>query len=354
MKALQQQHAWLKSGLLKLTSIMMLFFFAGCKKATEIPPKATVSTVATGLVAPMGIQTDSKGNIWVAETGSANNDGKVVLINNNPQKNSKFNVSSYDAIINLSSIHNALSGEVEGPAHLLFNKGMLYILAGDFLYRADVSNFKPGDLPIDGSKLPYEDIGSYIRTLGIVTPNDSHPYDMIVGPDGDIYITDAGANAIIQRTSAGHYSVLAKFPNFANPEPTAATPPFIQAVPTGIIFDGHNFLVSSLTGFPFLEGTASVYKVSLSGDVSVYQGGLTTLVSIADGGFYGHVVLHFGTFGPTGAPNPNTGSLMIINGHTSTVITDGLNMPAGLKQISSQSWYVSSMGDGTVLKVEYR
>lgn len=354
MKYLKQQQAWLKSGILNLAIILLLFSFAGCKKGPAHQPTARVTTAATGLVAPMGIAVDNRGNIWVAETGTANNDGKVVLINTHQQKNSKSNVSSYDAIINLSSIKNALSQETEGPANLLFNNGKLFILAGDFLYTVDVSNFKPGDAPIDASTLPYEDLGSYVRAQGIVDPNDSHPYNMIVGPDGNLYIADAGANAIIKRTSDGNYSVFAQIPNFPNPQPTATTPPVIQAVPTGIIFDGHNFLVSSLTGFPFIQGAASVYKVTLSGDVSVYQGGLSTLVDIADGGFYGHVVLHYGSFAPNGAPNPNTGSLMIINGNASTVITDGLNMPAGLKQINSQSWYVTSMGDGTLLKVDYR
>ena len=346
-----KQHSLLKRGVFKLLCIMLLFFFAGCKKGAENPPTPKVTTIASGLVAPMGIETDRSGNVWVAETGSANNDGKVVIINPNHSKNSKSAVTAYDAIINLSSIKNALSGEIEGPAHLLYDNGMIYILAGDYLYKANVSSFKPGDKPIDGATLPFEDIGSYVRSLHIVTPNDSHPYNLMKGPDGDIYIVDAGANAIIHRQSAGHYSVLAEFPNFANPTPVG--PPQVQAVPTGIIFDGHNFLVSTLTGFPFLEGAAVIYRVSLSGNVSVYQNGFTTLVSIADGNMYGHVVLHYGTFGPTGAPNPNTGSLLLANGSTSTVITGGLNMPAGLKQINNQSWYVTSMGDGTLLKVGY-
>jgi hypothetical protein len=344
-----QQRSSLKAGVLKLLCIMLLFFFAGCKKGAENPPTPKVTTIASGLVAPMGIETDRSGNVWVAETGSANNDGKVVIIDPN-RSNRKSSAAVYDAIINLSSIKNAESGEVEGPAHMLYDKGMMYILAGDYLYKANVSSFKPGDKPIDGSTLPFEDIGSYVRSLNIVTPNDSHPYNLMKGPDGDLYITDAGANAIIHRKSAGNYSVLAKFPDFANPTPVG--PPQIQAVPTGIIFDGQDFLVSTLTGFPFVDGAAVIYRVSLSGNVSVYQSGFTTLVSIADGGVYGHVVLHYGSFGPTGF-NPNTGSLILVNGSASTVITDGLNTPAGLKQINNQSWYVTSMGDGTLLKVQY-
>jgi hypothetical protein len=347
---IEQQHASLRAGAFKLFCILLFFSFVGCKKGVDRLPTAKVSVVATGLVAPMGIETDRTGNIWIAETGSANNDGKVVVVDAVHGKSGKSHVMARDAIINLSSIKNALSGEVEGPAHMLYDKGMMYILAGDYLYKADVSSFKPGDEPIDGSKLPFEDIGSYVRGLNIVTPNDSHPYNLMKGPDGDIYITDAGANAIIHRESEGHYSVLAKFPNFANPTPVGG--PFIQAVPTGIIYDGHDFLVSTLTGFPFAEGIAVIYKVSMSGNVSVWQGGFTTLVSIADGNALGHVVLHYGSFGAMGF-DANTGSLILANGSTSTVMVDGLNTPAGLKQINNHSWYVTSMGDGTLLQVDY-
>jgi hypothetical protein len=348
MKTLQNQHAWLKTGVMGLASFMLLYFFAGCKKNVQTPT-VKVATIATGLVAPMGIETDRAGNIWVAEPGTAHNDGKVVVIDAKG-KSGKSNGTVYDAIVNLSSIKNALSGEDEGPAHLLYDNGYLYILAGDYLYKANVSSFKPGDQPIDGATLPFEDIGSFVRSQNIVTPNDSHPYNLMKGPDGDIYITDAGANAIIHRESAGNYSVLAKFPNFQNPTPVG--PPEVQTVPTGIIFDGQNFLVSVLTGFPFLEGKAVIYRVSLTGNVSVYQQGFTTLVDIADGNIFGHAVLHYGSFGATGF-NPNTGSLSLANGVTTTVLADGLNMPAGLEQINYYSWYVTSMGDGTLLKVTY-
>lgn len=350
MKVVLQRRAWLKTSLWNMMGIMLLLFFAGCRKGSTFPPAATVTTVASGLVAPMGVETDARGDIWVAETGTANNDGKVVLIGSNQHGNSKTGATPQDAIINLSSIHNASSGDVEGPANLLYRRGMLYILAGDYLYTVNVSSLKPKDLPIDGSKLPFEDIGTYIRSLKIVSPNDSHPYGMTIGPDGDIYIADAGANAIIHRKSAGHYSVLAKIPNF--PNPTKVGPPFVQSVPTGIIYDGHDFLVSTLTGFPFAKGSAVIYRVSLSGNVTVFQSGFTTLVSIAEGSYFGHVVLHIGTFGSQG-PMPNTGSLLWANGKTSNVITDGLNMPAGMKQINNHSWYVTSMGDGALLRVDY-
>lgn len=347
MKHFLHKHGMLTKRLFFAPVVLMILFTAGCSKIPDLP-SAKVTTIATGLQAPMGIETDWKGNIWIAEAGTASNDGKVVVVT--PGSWKEKTTVTYDAIVNLSSIKNALSGEDEGPANLLLDNGTLYILAGDYLYHADVSSFKPGDQPIDANTLSHEDIGSWVRSLNIVTPNDSHPYNLIKGPDGYLYIVDAGANAIIKRKSAGNYSVFANFPDIANP--TSTGPPTVQSVPTGIIFDGADFLVSTLTGFPFAQSAAVIYKVSLSGNVSVYKKGLTTLVDIAQGNLYGHTVLHYGSFGATGF-NPNTGSLLLVNGSSTQTIADGLNMPAGLKQSNHQSWYVTSMGDGTLLEISY-
>ena len=341
MKINLQSWASRMSNFTKATFLLSILFLVGCHKGHD-NPTAKVTTIATGLVLPMGLETDNAGNIWVAETGTANNDGKVVIV--------KPNGTKYDAIQNLSSIKNASSGEEEGPSNLILDHNFLYVLAGDYLYKINVAGFRPGDKVIDATNLSHEDIGTYVRGLNIVVPNDSHPYNLIKGPDGDIYITDAGANAIIHRHSAGNYSVLAKFPTYANPTPVG--PPQVQAVPTGIIFDGHDFLVSTLTGFPFLPNKANIYRVSLTGTVSVYQAGFTTLTNICDGNIYGHGLLHHANFGQTGFA-PNTGSFMLANGSTSKVLVDKLNMPVGLKQINFHSWYISSMGDGTILRVDY-
>ncbi len=340
MQVLVKKHAWLKSGFLPL---MLLFFIAGCYKGPHTPT-VTTTTVATGLTVPMGIEVDGWGNIWVAEAGTAHDDGKVVVIKPNGVK--------YDAIVGLSSISNEASGETEGPAHLLFDHGTLYILSGNYLYKANVSGFKPGDPAIKASTLSYEDIGAFVIKYPFKNdPKDTHPYNLVKGPDGDIYISDAGANAIIHRKSAGNYSVVAELPGVVNPLAPMG-PPQIQCVPTGIIFDGRNFLVTTLTGFPFPAGQALIYKVSLSGNVSVYQKDFTTLVDIAEGNSYGHLVLHYGTFGATGFNN-GTGQLILANGASSVVLVDALNMPVGIKQVNAHTWYITCMGDGTVVKVTY-
>ena len=316
---------------------------AGCSKLKDPPPPVLkITTLASGLASPMGLATDKKGLVWVAEGGTGKHDGKVSAITPDGKK--------YEVIINFESI--PFEGDIDGPTHVLFADGILYILgAVDKLYKADVSNYKAGDAPIDASKLAFEDIGAFVLSYPFKNDaNDSHPYDLTVGPNGSIYITDAGANAILKRDKTGVLSVVAEIP--PTPNPTPVGPPQIEAVPTGIIYDGQNFLVSTLTGFPFLKGQSSVYKVSPAGNVSVYQSGFTLGVDIAQGGYLGRLVVEFGQFGPTGFI-PKTGRLVWANGGTPMQLADGLNMPSGITQANEHEWYVSSLADGTVLKVNY-
>lgn len=320
----------------------LILFFAGCKKGNKVPV-FEMATLASGLPHPMGIASDRWGNAWVAIPGTAHDDGKIVVI--------KPNGNKYDAVVNLASAIHELSGELGGPAHLLIDNNTLYILASNYLYKADISAFSPGQSPIDANTLIKEEVASIVINLPYVNNfHDSHPYNLIQGPDGDLYITDAGANAIIHRKSAGHYSVLAEVPSIPNPTPVG--PPMVQSVPTGIVYDGHNFLVTTLLGFPFPAAKALIYKISLTGQVSVYQDGFTSLVDIADGNWYGHMVLQYATFGPTGF-SPNTGALFMANGNSVKELATALNMPVGITQVNDHTWYITSMGDGTVLKATY-
>ena len=327
-----------------LACMALLFLFAGCHKGNETPT-LTITTVASGLANPMGIETDNYGNIWVSEGETINNDGKVVVIKPNGMK--------FDAIINLNAFVNESSGEPQGTSHILRDGGKLYVLSGNYLYTADVSHFKPGDKPLDAGTLPYEDIAAFVYSYPFANDaNDSHPYNLTKGPDGDLSISDAGANAIIHRKAKGVYSILAEVPGIANPTPVG--PPAIQAVPTSILYDGHNFLVTTLLGFPFPAGNAMIYKISTSGNLSIYQKGFTSLVDQAEGNYAGHIAVQYASsFDPATGFAPNTGSLVWVNGSTTEQLTGGLNMPVGIKQANSHTWYVTCMGDGTVVKVSY-
>ena len=338
------KHVTIKRQLLYLMLVCTLFWITSCKKNDPPPsPVLTITTVATGLVSPIGMEADRNGNVWVAQEGTGKNDGKVSIITTSGQK--------FDAIIGLESFITDI-GEVEGPSHLLFTEGRLFILgAHGKMYKANVNSFRPGNIPLAASTLAVEDIGAFVLGYNFVNnAHDTHPYGITKGPDDAIYIADAAANAIIKRSRSGVLTVLAEVPGIPNPLPYG--PPQIQSVPTGVIYDGQNFLVTAFLGFPFPAGKSLIYKISRAGAVSVYQQGFTSLVDLAEGGYYGHLVLEHGVFGPTGF-TPNTGKLKWANGTASNELTTGLNLPAGLLQTNLHTWYVTSLGDNSVLKISY-
>ncbi len=343
---------------LLLVCLSLFIAFTGCKKQETKPkPQLSITTVASGLPGVMGITTDHQGNIWVSEGGTDtvgnkgnthNNDGKVVVITPGGKQ--------YDAVIHLSSYANVYSGELQGTVHLLMDGGTLYILSGDDLYTADVSHFNPGDDPIEATTLPQENIASFAsqNALTYNPEHDSHPYALAIGPEGDLYIADAGANAILHRKGENDYTVLAEIPSSPNPTPQMGGP-VIQAVPTSIMWDGHEFLVTTLTGFPFLAGRAIVYKVSSSGEVSAYQKGFTMLVDQAPGKGTKHLVVQYASsFNPASGYAPNSGALIWVNGATTEVLADGLNQPVSITQVNKNTWYLTSLGDASVLKVSYQ
>jgi hypothetical protein len=320
------------------TCVALIFLFAGCHKGMETP-KLTVTTVASGLQAVMGIDVQNNGTIWVSQSGTAHNDGKVVLITPNGQK--------YDAIINLPSFLNKNTNELQGTVHIMLDGKTLYVLSGDDLFTVDISHFKPGDTPIDATTLQPENVAAFMYGQGYP---DSHPYNLTKGPDGDLYISDAGANAIVHRLGWGSYSVLADVPGITNT--TGIGGPQIQSVPTSILWDGQNFLVTTLLGFPFPPGESIIYQVSLSGQLSIYQSGFTSLVDLAEGIKSEHIAVQYASsFNPAAGFAPNTGSLVWVNGSNSDELLGGLNMPVDIQQVNNHTWYVTVMGDGTVIKV---
>lgn len=323
--------------------VIALFFATGCSKnPDDTPPVLTITTLATGFTSPNGIAINGDGNIWIADQGTGNNDGKVWVITPAGAKS--------EAIIHMESV---LTGtELDGPSHLLFSDGLLYIMgAKGKMYKADPAAFTPGNPPLEASVLNLEDIGAFVLSYPFIkNTHMTHPYGITRAPDGSFYITDAAANAVLRRSRTGVYTVVAEVPGIANPLPMG--PPVVESVPTGVIVDDGRLLVTTLLGFPFPPGKALIYQITTSGQISVFQEGFTSLVDIVKGGNKGHLVAEHGVFGQMGF-SKNTGRLVWANGTTITPFADTLNLPVGVVQANDQTWYVTSLGDKSLLKITY-
>ncbi len=324
--------------------VSILLFTASCSKKTEevLVPKLTVSTLASSFASPNGIATDANGNVWVSDQGTGVNDGKVWVIKPTGEK--------FAAITNFESV--LVGTDLDAPSHLLFADGLLYILgAKGKMYKADVSSFTPGNTPMPASTLGVEDIGAFVLAYPFVkNTHMTHPYGITKAPDGSFYITDAAANALLRRSRTGVYSVVAEVPGIPNPTPVG--PPVVESVPTGVVMVDGKLLVSTLLGFPFPPGKALIYQITTTGQVSVYQQAFTTLVDIVPGNDKGYLVAEHGIFGAMGFAK-NTGRLVWANGQTATPFVADLNLPVGIAQANDHTWYVTSLGDKSVLKVVY-
>ena len=314
---------------------------------TPTDPTFTVAPLITGLIAPISVETDANGRVFVAEQGTGNNDGNVSEITPDGKK--------HPIVTGIYSQTNT-TGDLDAVDHLLVADGMLYFLNPKGLYKIDLASYKTDVTPaIPASDLIPKDIRQFVIDHGFTNDTgESHLYNLTLGPDGALYITDAAANAIIRYSKTGDLSVLTDVPGIANPNPAGPPPgpPFIQSVPTGITYDGHHFLISTLLGFPFPAGKAILYQMDLTGTISIYQQTFNSLVDVENDSNGKPLVLEFAVFGPAGF-TPNTGRLLRANGTTSTVLLDKLNLPTDLKISNSHTAYITSMGDGALLKVSF-
>ena len=313
--------------------------------ANPAPAQEVASVYATGLTAPIGLEADARGWLWVAEQGTGNNDGQIAVVTSDGQ------VHPF-----LTGVRSLVFDNTPASAyHLTFHDGALWAALGlstdvaeGYVLRIDTTGFRPGDTPHTAAEAELIDIGNFVLCEGFPETN---LYDLAFDANGDLYVVDAGANAVIKRDGAtGDLSVLATFETIPNPTPVG--PPFIQAVPTSILFAGDRLYVGALTGFPFVEGLARVYEVGLDGTVSVFQDGLTLVTDLTIHPTNGHLaVLQFGQFDfdpPPPGFRPHTGAALLLKDGSPKPLATGLNLPVGMCFDADGNLFITTLPDGAV------
>jgi hypothetical protein len=178
-------------------------------------------------------------------------------------------------------------GEATGPHDISFQgRGGAFITIGFGGNPSLRSGFGPAgalfgtlvQAPASGRWRVVADVSAY-EAMANPDANliESNPYGVLAEP-GHHIVADAGANALIRVDANGDMSTLAVFPA----RPARST----DAVPTDVVVgpDGA-YYVSELTGVPFAEGAARVYRVVAGQPPEVYEAGFKTIIDLDFGGW---------------------------------------------------------------------
>jgi hypothetical protein len=306
-------------------------------------PQASVTVYASGLIAPLGMEMDEKGQLWVTEAGDGKaSNGRLSLITTN---------GDILPVVTGFASEASPEGGIFGLNHIVLQNGTLWMLHGieGKLYKLDVSSFKPGDAPLQAKDLTFEDLGTFIKKHDFEHDTDaSDLFSLTIGPGGDLFIVDAAANAVIRRNaSSGELSVFAVIPPIDNP---GGEPEQIEPVPTGIAFDGEKFLVGCFSGYPFPTNKAPIFQIDLNGKVSVFQTGFSSLADLDLDVDNKPVVVEYGTWtGETFAEK--SGTLAIAVGGKKAIQVGGLSFPNSIKTAGPHTYYIAQTFDGVIQKV---
>jgi hypothetical protein len=179
---------------------------------------------------------------------------------------------------------------------------------GDRITVELIANF-PDFFPEPSPAVPNNVRGSNPFDLVLVKGDRRHDGDRRDDDDDDkdrcrselLYVTDGGRNLVWQvDINSGAFSILAVFPQVANPLPILA--PFIDAVPTGIAESKGQLLVTLFRGAPFPPGTSVVAQVDpLTGNPTPFITGLKTAIDVLPIRSHGdtdYLVLQHASAGP--------------------------------------------------------
>jgi hypothetical protein len=320
--------------------------------------------VATGLNNPRGLDFAPNGALFVAEAGVGGDGPTVVGGDGVPMKfglsgsiTRVFKGTQERIVTGLPSLATATGGGAIGPSDISFGQfGHAAFTIGLALNPAVRNNILGPQAARMGTLWQLNQNGQMklIRDLAAFElqndPDgqgpDSNPNGVLNDRGGAQYVADAGANALLEISARGGVSVVAVFPNRLVPAPPFLPPGNIpmQAVPTSVVRgpDGA-FYVSQLTGFPFPQGAARIFRVVPGAAPQIYAEGFTNIIDLefdAAGNLY---VLEIDTNGLL-APNV-AGRLARINAGSQAVVTiasEGLVMPGGMVIGPDGAVYISN------------
>jgi hypothetical protein len=321
------------------------------------------TVVASGLHAPAGLDVDQYNRLWLVQTGTGKNDGSLSLIQRDG--------TPITVVKDLPSVFDPAVNELQGAWHsLALSNGQIALVQGEgktaasgSVYLLNLKTCLFGITPAltltnpDGSLNRRHPNGISVRQIEVSkfvnnqNIEDSNPYSVAIDAAANLYVADAAANSIVKFPQGQSGSIVATLPDFKNP--TTIGPPFVNQVPTRIISrPGRGFFISTLSGFPFLDGKSTIYSMTNEGVIKPYKTGLTTTVDMAvdysTGDLY---VLQLGSFAlKTTNWTPNSSKILRITANGSTqVVAEGFGIASAM---ALDNIYVSETFNGRVIKFD--
>jgi sugar lactone lactonase YvrE len=336
---------------------------------------ASVQPVMTGLDNPRGLAFGPEGALYVAEAGRGGA-GQCVPLPDGPGTRcygasgaiSRLWHGRQDRIATgLPSIAIQPTGDqAAGPQHISFHgRGGLFVAIGCSCDKNTATGALLDALGFgyllhisaSGNAKALVDLAGYEASANPDNAQiDSNPYGLLALP-GHRLVTDAGGNSLLDVAANGGVSTVATFPKVPPPGPFGLR----DGVPTNVVVgpDGA-YYVSTLTGFPFIAGTATVYRVVPGQGPTPYAWNLTALTDLAfapDGSLY--VLQHASAIPGVPFPFAGPGAVRKVppgGGGSSTLVAGGLPRTTGLIVADDGALYVSvngaSAGNGAVLRIE--
>ena len=321
-----------------------------------------VTVVMSGLDNPRGLAFGPEGALYVVEAGRGGAGPCQVLRGLSRCYGATGAVSRYwrgtqERVATGLPSYAGSDNEATGPHDISFQgRGGAFITIGCGCDpRTQRSPFGPdgalfGTLvhaPASGRWRVVADVSAYEATAnpdGNVI--DTNPYGVLAEP-GRRIVTDAGGNSLLEVDANGSISTLAVFPA----RPGRST----DAVPTAVVVgpDGA-YYVSELTGVPFADGAARVYRVVPGQAPTVYLAGFKTIIDLAFGPDGSLFVLQHAT-GATFFTGPGQ-LIRVAPGGTRTVVVSDLSRPSSVAVDDDGTIFISnrgtSVGTGEVLRVD--